>query len=260
MAVELMLGYRNNTNDFVTQLEESSAVQEAACSGLDSVEKLIKLFSQQKNHKVSTITSSSPLSEQPQSSTIEVGMEVATDAAVTKFKKAISLLGRTRTGHARFRRGPVAPNSVAIKDCSTEEVADTKVYCPTPIQQIPPHLDYHLINHNRVNDIQINSTFSQIPKSGVVEKREPISRSISFSYSPAISHANSFMSSITGETDSKQLSSSSAFQLANLSQLSSVGKPPLSSSSSLKRKCISENGISGKCSATSGRCHCSKKR
>ncbi|MCD7455002.1 Transcription factor [Datura stramonium] len=64
------------------------------------------------------------------------------------------------------------------------------------------------------------------------------------------------------ETESKQHSSSSAFQIANLSsQVSnSAGKPPLSSSS-LKRKCsLSENAASGKCSGSSGRCHCSKRR
>ncbi|KAL3525666.1 hypothetical protein ACH5RR_014038 [Cinchona calisaya] len=260
MAVELMLGYGNtNNNNYVsTQLEEkkessNTAVQEAACSGLKSVEKLIKLFSHQqrpKDQKGSTISSSS-------SSQNQMDCKVVTDAAVNKFKKVISLLGPTaRTGHARFRRGPVAvavdvAPIIPVKEyyCSTvqeEEVADdTKVYCPTPIQQIPPRsLQPH--------------------QYGVVEKREPISRSISFSHSAAISsHANSFVSSLTGETDSncKQLpSSSSCFQLTNLSQVSSAGKPPLSSSSSFKRKCVSENGISGKCTASSGRCHCSKKR
>nr|GMC60100.1 probable WRKY transcription factor 7 [Ipomoea batatas] len=56
------------------------------------------------------------------------------------------------------------------------------------------------------------------------------------------------------------LSSSSAFQLTNLSQVSSAGKPPLSTSS-LKRKCSSsENNLSGKCSGSSSRCHCSKRK
>lgn len=71
------------------------------------------------------------------------------------------------------------------------------------------------------------------------------------------------MSSLTGDTDiSKQQqpsSSSPAFQITNLSQVSSAGKPPLSSSS-LKRKCSSENLGSGKCTSSSSRCHCSKKR
>ncbi|KAL2504929.1 putative WRKY transcription factor 15 [Abeliophyllum distichum] len=65
-------------------------------------------------------------------------------------------------------------------------------------------------------------------------------KTVNFSYLPVISGANSF------------------------SQVSSAGKPPLSSSSSsssLKRKCTSsENVLSGKCSETSGQCHCSKIR
>ncbi|KAL3526809.1 hypothetical protein ACH5RR_011465 [Cinchona calisaya] len=260
MAVELMLGYRNN-NNFATNLQESE-VQEAACSGLESVEKLIKLFS----HKDQKGQLSSTEKQQKSSKEMEMkDCSVVTDAAVTKFKKVISLLGRTRTGHARFRRGPVVAAPIPIKEyyCSaTEEVADDgKVYCPTPIQQIPPPVDYNLLNHQ-------HSTISrQISKSGVVvvDRKEPISTSISFLSSPGISHANSsFMSSLTGETteSNKQLSSSSAFQISNLSQVSSVGKPPVSSSSSsFKRKCVSENGISGKCSSSSsGRCHCSKKR
>lgn len=262
MAVELMLGYRND--NFATQLQENE-VQEAACNGLENVEKLLKLFSQKEQKGQSQLSSPVESSTEQKKLDMEVEMDCkdVTDAAVNKFKKVISLLGRTRTGHARFRRGPVAP--IPIKDCSTE-VPDTKVYCPTPIQQIRP-VDYHLLNHHHHQSIsesenRIATAFSQVPKSGVVDGKEPISRSISFSYSPAISHANSsFMSSLTGETESKQLSSSSAFQMTNLSQVSSAGKPPLSSSSSFKRKCISENGISGKCSASSsGRCHCSKKR
>ena len=77
---------------------------------------------------------------------------------------------------------------------------------------------------------------------------------INFSYSSA---ANSFMSLLTSDTDSKQPSSSSAFQITNLSQVSSVGKPPLSS---LKRKCSLKNLGSDKCGGSSGRYHCSKKR
>nr|GMD49739.1 probable WRKY transcription factor 7 [Ipomoea batatas] len=110
---------------------------------------------------------------------------------------------------------------------------DTKVYNPTPIQQVPP------------------------PVSAAAA-----GKTISFSYSPEVSRANSFnISSLTGETESKQASSSSAFQITNLSLASSGGKPPLSSSS-LKRKCSSsENNLSGKCSGgSSGRCHCSKRK
>lgn len=217
----------NNTNciNFVAKLEEKSVVQEAA-SGLESVEKLIRLLSQSQSQQI----------QQQNKSPMEI--EMVADAAVTKFKKVISLLDRNRTGHARFRRAPLANNNSPLPSNSSKDFVDTKVYSPTPIQQVP------LITYDHFNPL--------VPKT------------ISFSYSPEMSRTNSFnISSLTGETESKQHSSSnSAFQMTNLSsQVSnSAGKPPLSSSS-LKRKCsLSENAVSGKCSGSSGRCHCSKRR
>lgn len=224
------MDYSNNRNsttnciNFVAKLEEKSVVQEAA-SGLESVEKLIRLLSQTQSQQI----------QQRNKSPMEI--EMVADAAVTKFKKVISLLDRNRTGHARFRRAPLASaNHLPMN--SSKDFIDTKVYSPTPIQQVP------LINYDHFNPL--------VPKT------------ISFSYSPEMSRTNSFnISSLTGETESKQHSSSnSAFRITNLSsQVSnSAGKPPLSSSS-LKRKCsLSENAVSGKCSGSSGRCHCSKRR
>lgn len=224
------MDYSNNRNsttnciNFVAKLEEKSVVQEAA-SGLESVEKLIRLLSQTQSQQI----------QQRNKSPMEI--EMVADAAVTKFKKVISLLDRNRTGHARFRRAPLASaNHLPMN--SSKDFVDTKVYSPTPIQQVP------LINYDHFNPL--------VPKT------------ISFSYSPEMSRTNSFnISSLTGETESKQHSSSnSAFRITNISsQVSnSAGKPPLSSSS-LKRKCsLSENAVSGKCSGSSGRCHCSKRR
>ncbi|GFQ06653.1 probable WRKY transcription factor 7 [Phtheirospermum japonicum] len=52
---------------------------------------------------------------------------------------------------------------------------------------------------------------------------------------------------------------SSGFQITNLSQVSSVGRPPLSTSS-FKRKCSSMDDANAKCGGGSSRCHCPKKR
>nr|GMC57689.1 probable WRKY transcription factor 7 [Ipomoea batatas] len=228
MAVELMMSYRNvDVNGggggrigFVKSLEESSAVVKEAASGFESVEEFIRLLSQGKKK------------QQGDREKAAMEIDVVADVAVNKFKKVIDLLGRTRTGHARFRRGPVASSPVM------EVPADNKVYSPTPIQQVPPpaSYDYSAAAHRY-------SAAAAAPMT------------ISFTCSPEISRANSFnISSLTGETDSKpMLSSSSAFQLTNLSQVSSAGKPPLSTSS-LKRKCSSsENNLSGKCSGSSSR-------
>lgn len=232
MAVELMMNYintpSNTNNSFTRNLEEKAVIQEAA-SGVESVEKLIKLLSQtqqlEQKQKQGNFTC---FLNQEKSSPMEI--EIVADAAVTKFKKVISLLGGSRTGYARFRRAPIA--SPLPTDHFKKDYADSKVYCPTPIQQLPP-IAYEFYNNK-------------------VEKQESVTNTINFSYAPEICCSNSFnISTITGETESKYISN-----------LSSVVKPPLSSSSSFKiRKCTSsENGLSGMCSGSSGRCHCSKRR
>ncbi|XP_038883602.1 probable WRKY transcription factor 15 [Benincasa hispida] len=199
MAMELI-------SPFLTM--EANAVQEAA-SGLESVEKLIRLLSNANAPQHHSLPSStqSPID-------FPTDCRAAADAAVSKFRKVISLLGRNRLGHARFRRAPLSQQPHYV----------------TPIQQIPPH---HLDNSTTNNNESLN-----------------------------FSAHNSFISSLTGDADTKHPSSSSSpFLITNLSQVSSVGKPPLSTSS-LKRKCSSDNLGSGKCAAasSSARCHCSKKR
>ncbi|XP_047173677.1 probable WRKY transcription factor 15 isoform X1 [Vigna umbellata] len=223
MPVELMMGYRNDS------FAEENAVREAA-SGLESVEKLIRLLSHaqlQQQHQ--QLQQQSHATNSKSSMEIESDYGAVADVAVSKFKKVISLLGRTRTGHARFRRAPVPP----------PPPSEPRFYRATPLQQIPPPTEHPFI-----------------PKNGPIETKDS-SKTINFSYS------NSFVSSLTGDTDTKQPSSSSPaaatpFQITNLSQVSSAGKPPISSSS-LKRKCSSDNLGSAKCGSSSSRCHCSKK-
>ncbi|PON35322.1 WRKY domain containing protein [Parasponia andersonii] len=241
MAVDFM-GYRSE--NFSAKLEESAAVKEAA-SGLESVGKLIRLLSQTPAQTLAqnqTSTSSCVHNHQREmyqpNLEIEMDCMAVADVAVSKFRRVISLLGRTRTGHARFRRGPLVAQAPAQEKPSSE----TRVYYATPIQQIPPHAENGVV----------------IPKSGMIDRKDSSSTTINFSYSAA----SSFMSSLTGDSDSQKPSlSSPAFQITNLSQVSSAGKPPLSTTTSLKRKCSSETLGSGKCaSGSSGRCHCSKKR
>ncbi|XP_044463823.1 probable WRKY transcription factor 15 [Mangifera indica] len=251
MAVQLMMGFSND--GFASKMVEETAVREAA-SGLESVEKLIKLLSQQNQDNFGHQSSSSPKPAMD----FDKDYKAVADVAVSKFKRVISLLGRTRTGHARFRRAPVASASASPtqlnlnnqESSKNQGGVESKVYYATPIQQFPPFPPHHHHQHEFSSLV--------VPKSGVLEMKDS-STTINFSYASA---ANSFMSSLTGDGDSKQHpSSSSAFQITNLSQVSSAGKPPLSSSS-LKRKCNSENnmGSAGKCGGSSGRCHCSKKR
>lgn len=224
MAVELMLGYR--TDSFNSKMEQI-AVKEAA-SGLESVEKLMKLLSHSQH-----LGSSSSLASKSDVA-MSTDYKAVADAAVSKFRKVISLLGRTRTGHARFRRGPLTPNPRP-----ENPIQEEKIYYATPIQQIPP------------------------PRS---ERRDPAScpTTINFSAYGSGQQGGSFLA--VGESEGKVLPLSEGFHITDLSrtQVSSsvVGKPPLSSSSSFKRKCSSDNLGSVKChsGSNSSRCHCSSKK
>ena len=270
MAVELMMGY--GIESFSGNMEEENAVKEATSAGIQSVEKFLRIISQQE-------ASSSSIKE------ALTEYKAVADLAVNKFKKVISLLDKGRAGHARFRRAPMASASSSPSSSSPppppvlqdgpgqdlpgplvpepnnhpkqEKASAFKVYCPTPVLRLPPLPQNQNQVQSRQNH-QINSGVL-VPRNGSLEKKDSaVTTTINFSPSPSISAAHSFMSSLTGETDSVQPSFSSGFQLTNLSQ-SSTGKPPLSSSS-FKRKCNSVDDAALRCGSSAGRCHCSKKR
>lgn len=286
MAVELMVGFGDATTptNFTPKMEENaavSAVQEAASAGIQSVQNFLRLMSHTPNHQHSQDDSSA--STTPNAI---AGYEAVADSVVSKFKKVISLLDRSRTGHARFRRAPVltttpppppppkvkpqhqdpsssSPISVPqIQVKKQESVSAFKVYCPTPspVVRLPPlpHNNSHQPSHPPNTFQAQQNTSSVVLKNGSVDRKDATT-TINFAASPPISAANSYISSLTGDTESLQPSLSSGFQFTHMSQVSSAGKPPLSSSS-LKRKCNSMEDSAMKCGSSSGRCHCSKKR
>nr|QGQ64083.1 WRKY transcription factor 60 [Santalum album] len=220
MAVELMMSAQNPYS-FRSSREtppEATAVEEAAAAGLHSIHKLIRLLQSQQHRQES---SASRLSD----------CSAAADAAVSKFREVISLLNRKRTGHARFRRAPVAGDPSLSHHGDEQQDSANKVYSPTPIQQIhPPAPAPAPIRHRGWNESAAATTIS---------------------FAPAASAPTSFVSSLTGGAE----------PISNLSQISSAGRPPILSGL-LKRKCVSsENGVSGECGAGSFcRCHCSKRK
>lgn len=244
------MGYRGDS--FAGKMDENNAhaVKEAASAGIQSVEKLMRLISQEQYQEAAASTTKA---------SVELG--AVADVAVDKFKKVISLLDRTRTGHARFRRAPPQPpNQTQVPEPhlqKTEPVSAFKVYCPTPIVRLPP-LPHNQPQVRQSLSLPAHHHHHQQLKARPVERMDGAT-TINFSPSPPISTANSFVSSLTGETESFQPSLSSGFQFTNMSQVSSAGKPPLSSSS-LKRRCNSTDDAALKCGSSSGRCHCSKKR
>ncbi|KAG6591395.1 putative WRKY transcription factor 7, partial [Cucurbita argyrosperma subsp. sororia] len=282
MAVELMVGFGDATTatNFTPKLEENaavSAVQEAASAGIQSVQNFLRLMSHTPNQHHSqhdSSTSTTPNAIAP--------YDAVADSVVSNFKKVISLLDRNRTGHARFRRAPVLhtpppppppkvkplqhqdPSSSSAPQVQVkkqEPVSAFKVYCPTPssVVRLPPlpHNNPHQPSHPPNTFQAQQNTSSVVLKNGSVDRKDPTT-TINFVASPPISAANSYISSLTGDTESLQPSMSSGFQFTHMSQVSSAGKPPLSTSS-LKRKCNSMDDSAMKCASSSGRCHCSKK-
>ncbi|XP_010433796.1 PREDICTED: probable WRKY transcription factor 7 [Camelina sativa] len=265
MAVELMMsssssygagGKGDGFPSISAKLEEDTALREAASAGIHGVEEFLKLIGQ--SHQTEEITA-------------------VTDMAVNSFKKMISLLGRSRTGHARFRRAPTTTTTTTttqtpfIKQTTVEEEAEEekkpeitaavftkqkteqyhgggsafRVYCPTPIHCRPP------LSHSNQNQTK-NGSSSSSPPILANGGAPPPPSTINFAPSQPVSATNSFVSSHSHRCETESTHMSSGFEFTNPSHLSgSRGKPPLSASASLKRRCNS---------SPSSRCHCSKKR
>lgn len=227
MTLDLMGGYG--------RVDEQVAIQEAAAAGLRGMEHLILRLSQAKTGE----RSSSPPAAEAQRQQLEqiqkqqlVDCREITDMTVSKFKKVISILNRT--GHARFRRGPVVAQSQAPGAPETARSA------PAPASR-PVTLDFT----KSVSEYSMDSGFSL---SGA---------------------SSSFLSSVTtgdGSVSNGRGGGSSSLILPPALGAASCGKPPLSSSggAAQKRKCHghahSENVTGGKYGSNGGRCHCSKRR
>ncbi|PWA69472.1 WRKY13 [Artemisia annua] len=219
---------------------EELAVREAGAAGLQSLEHLIGLLSTHHHRKPSYSTTTT---------TTTVDYTAVADVAVNKFKKFISLLDRSSTGHARFRRGPISQNQIPIQKKSTL----TPVPSPANIPATAPSM----IQEKVFAPVSIQQ---RVVKSGSFERKDVPTATINFAGAAVVaSPATSFMSSLTGDTDGLQPSMSSGFQITNMSQVSSAGQPN-ASNSSFKRKCNSVDDSHTKCTNSSGRCHCTKKR
>jgi hypothetical protein len=202
--------------------EEQVAIQEAAAAGLRGMEHLILQLS-----RTGTSDETSP-AEQPQGQgQQQVDCREITDMTVSKFKKVISILNH-RTGHARFRRGPVVAQS---QGPSASEPA------PAPSRAVPMTLD-----------------FSKTAASA------GYGNSMEYSVSAA---SSSFLSSVTGEgsvSNGRGGGGSSSLMLPPPPS-ASCGKPPLAlAGGGPKRKCHDHAHSENVAGAAGGRCHCSKRR
>ncbi|KAH8481248.1 hypothetical protein H0E87_028931 [Populus deltoides] len=232
MAVELM--------SFNTKMDDKTAIQEAASQGIKSMEHLIRIMSHQNNHHVADCTD-------------------LTDVTVSKFKKVISILNRT--GHARFRRGPIQPNQPAKSSFSLSPPS-TSTQSPQSQSQSP---SFSRFQNLTLTPQQITTpvTAPAAPTSLTLDFTKPnifSSKSAEIEFSKdsfsVSSNSASFMSSgITGDgsvSNGKQ--GSSIF-------LGSAGKPPLSTVPySNKKRCHEHHHDDTVSGSSSGKCHCSSKR
>ncbi|KAF0922274.1 hypothetical protein E2562_031165 [Oryza meyeriana var. granulata] len=227
ITMDLLSGYG--------RVDEQVAIQEAAAAGLRGMEHLILQLSQTGTSE----RSPAPAQEQNRQQQ-QVDCREITDMTVSKFKKVISMLNRT--GHARFRRGPVVAQSSGP--------AASK---PAPVRSSPSAV-------SRPMTLDFTKAASGYGKDS------------GFSVSGLSAGSSSFLSSVTGEGSvSNGRGGGSSSLMLPPPPAASCGKPPLSSATlsagaGHKRKCHghdhahSENVAGGKYGSNGGRCHCSKRR
>ncbi|CAD6259707.1 unnamed protein product [Miscanthus lutarioriparius] len=210
MAVDLMGCYAPRRAD------DRLAIQEAAAESLRSLELLVSSLSTQAAapHKAAHHLQQQPFGE-------------IADQAVSKFRKVISILDRT--GHARFRRGPVeSPPRAAA--------APPVVAAPVPA----PALTLAPLAHVAPVSVAQPSPAAH-PQSLTLDFTKP---NLTMSGATSVT-STSFFSSVTAGEGSVSKGRS----------LMSSGKPPLSGH---KRKPCA--GAHSEATTNGSRCHCSKRR
>jgi len=251
MAVELM-GF--------PKMDDQTAIQEAASQGLKSMEHLIRLLSHHHHHHHH---------QQPN----RLDCTDITDLTVSKFKKVISLLNRT--GHARFRRGPVRHSSAPSSSSSSAPLfvphSQTLTLDPPPMTSklaVPPApiVSPETVPHAPISatarfvtsqqqsltfDFSKPNVFASNPKTTELDFTKE-----SFS----VSSTSSIMSSaITGDGSVSNGKLGSSILVAPAPAVSG-GKPPLSTAPYKKRCHEHSDNVSGNFSGSGSKCHCSKKR
>jgi len=205
MAVDLMGCYAPRRAD------DRLAIQEAAAESLRSLELLVSSLSTQAAapHKAAHHLQQQPFGE-------------IADQAVSKFRKVISILDRT--GHARFRRGPVeSPSRAAAAPLVVAAPAPAPALTLAPMAHVAP-----VSVKQPLQSLTLDFTKPNLTMSGATSVT-----------------STSFFSSVTAGEGSVSKGRS----------LMSSGKPPLSGH---KRKPCA--GAHSEATTNGSRCHCSKRR
>ena len=216
------------------KMDDQMAIQEAASQGLKSMEHLIRLLSHQSNHTDCT--------------------DVA-DITVSKFKKVISLLNRT--GHARFRRGPIQSSSSSSSSAPLTVPNSQKTRTPATINPAPakdPVIVPAAFVQSQPQRLTLDFTKPNLFSSNTKNTELEFTKE-SFS----VSSNSSFMSSaITGDGSVSNGKQGSSLFLTP-APVVSAGKPPLSSAPH-KKRCHEHNHSADFSGSVNGKCHCSKRR
>lgn len=221
-------------------MDEQIAVQEAASAGLQSMDHLIRFLSQQNQ------------------TSQQLDCREVTDFTVSKFKNLISVLNRT--GHARFRRGPVCPSSTTPSPSTSLFIPQSQalIQSPTPIASLPPVTCTDNFVQPQPQTLTLDFTKPNVLNSKPKAITEAVSTSqfSKDSFSISSSGNSSFLSSITGDGSvSNGKGSSLFFAPAPVpAQAVSAGKPPLSAPH--KKRCHEHDQSDD----VSVKCHCSKRR
>lgn len=236
-----LLGYTN--------LNEQMAIQEAASAGMKSMEHLIRAVSHQK--------------QQQQQQNQQLDCRDITDFTVSKFRKVISILNRT--GHARFRRGPVQPKSSPLAPVQRQDLTSASTQPRNPVQplslfSLSPATAVHqapapappqplTLDFTKPSACLGKDGGDAIGKDGL---------SLSAAVSTSGNSSSTFLSSITGEGSvSNGKNGSPSMFLAPAAPAVSAGKPPLSGKRC--REHDHSDNISGGKTSGSSRCHCKKR-
>ncbi|XP_060173701.1 probable WRKY transcription factor 11 [Lycium barbarum] len=229
MALKMM-GY--------SKMNEQLAIQEAASAGLKSMDHLIQLVSHQQQEK----------------NPVQLG-EI-TDFTVSKFKNVISMLDRT--GHARFRRGPVhVPVQAPVHPDSFTSLS-LSPYVPTAKETVPPPVaaaQQTVVAPRQQTGLTLDFTKPSVDRqssaAAAAVKPKLFEAGVSMATTSTTTNSSSFMSSITGE------GSVSNGKQGLVLQAVPAGKPPIAG-----KRCREHEHYEGVSSKISGsaKCHCKKRK
>ncbi|RRT54422.1 hypothetical protein B296_00030529 [Ensete ventricosum] len=225
-----------------TKMDDRIAIQEATAAGLRSMEHLIRHIS-------------NPHQQQQRQQQLDC-REIA-DFAISKFKKVIAILDGS--GHARFRRGPVAPHPLA--EPSLPAAAKTLTLAPISLRVNHPH---HPLRSPPKATLSLD--FTKPVSTAAAGEVPPPTRYVEECFSismPMMSVTSSFVSSVTRDCSVSNGILARSSLLLPLPAAASASRPLLSSAPKGRGHGHSHahsDHVAGKHAVPGTRCHCSKIR